>query len=152
MIENIVFSFLGTVAFSILFNVHKRFYICCGITGMAGWICYCLSINYASIAVSSFLGTLIVVLLSRSFAVWKKCPITVFLISGIFPLVPGAGVYYTAYYLVTNDLALASENGMRSIKIAFAIVLGIVFVLSIPKQWFFVNYWKNRDKFKAEQV
>lgn len=152
MIANFVCSFFGTLAFSILFNVPKRFYICCGLTGMAGWICYCLTINYSSAAVSSFLGTLIVVLLSRIFAVWKKCPITVFLVSGIFPLVPGAGVYYTAYYLVTNDLVLASQNGMHSIKVAFAIVLGIVFVVSIPKRWFLVSFWKNRKTFNKESV
>ena len=152
MIANFVCSFFGTVAFSILFNVPKRFYICCGLTGMAGWICYCLTINYSSAAVSSFLGTIIVVLLSRIFAVWKKCPITVFLVSGIFPLVPGAAVYYTAYYLVTNDLVLASQNGMHSIKVAFAIVLGIVFVVSIPKRWFIINFWKNRKAFDKERI
>ena len=49
MIANMLCSFWGTVAFSILFNVHKRFYFCCGLTGMAGvalllcartaWVC-----------------------------------------------------------------------------------------------------------------
>jgi len=93
-----------------------------------------------------FAGTIVVVLLSRIFAVWKKCPITVFLVSGIFPLVPGAGVYYTAYYFVTDSLRLASQKGIESLKMAFAIVLGIVFVVSIPKQWFQVSYWKNKRK------
>lgn len=146
MIPNLIFSFLGTLAFSILFNVHRRFYICCGLTGMAGWLCYCLVIQFGSATVASFLGTIVVVLLSRILAVWKKCPITVFLVSGIFPLVPGAGVYYTAYYFVTNNLVLASQKGIESIKIAFAIVLGIVFVVSIPKQWFQISYWKNRGR------
>ena len=26
-------SFVGTVAFAVLFNVPKRFYLCCGLTG-----------------------------------------------------------------------------------------------------------------------
>ena len=68
------------------------------------------------------------------------------LVSGIFPLVPGAGVYYTAYYFVTDSLRLASQKGIESLKMAFAIVLGIVFVVSIPKQWFQVSYWKNKRK------
>ena len=93
MIANILCSFWGTVAFSILFNVHKRFYFCCGLTGMAGWLCYCALAPLGSAPMACFAGTIVVVLLSRIFAVWKKCPITVFLVSGIFPLVPGAGVY-----------------------------------------------------------
>ena len=53
-------------------------------------------------ALASFFGTLAVVLISRILTVRMKCPITIFLISGIIPLVPGAGVYFTAYYLVTE--------------------------------------------------
>ena len=28
-------SFVGTVAFAVLFNVPRRFYLCCGLTGTA---------------------------------------------------------------------------------------------------------------------
>ncbi|MEF9840417.1 MAG: threonine/serine exporter family protein [Lachnospiraceae bacterium] len=146
MIANIFCSFLGTVAFSILFNVPKRFYACCGLTGMAGWLCYCGTINGTSATVSTLLGTMVVVLMSRILAVWMKCPITVFLVSGIFPLVPGASVYYTAYYFVTGDLAQASIKGVTSLKLAFAIVLGIIFMISIPKRWFIPSYWKGRKQ------
>lgn len=148
MIANMLCSFFGTMAFSMLFNVHKRFYISCGFTGMAGWLTYCLVREVGSVTIASFFGTIVVVLMSRILAVWKKCPITVFLVSGIFPLVPGAGVYYTAYYFVTNSLHLASQKGIESIKIAFAIVLGIVFVVSIPKDWFKVSYWKDKRKMR----
>lgn len=144
MIANIVCSFVGTVAFSILFNVPRRFYFYCGLTGMAGWMCYYIMKQYTSAAVAVFWGTMLVVFLSRIFAVWRKCPITIFLISGIFSLVPGAGVYYTTYYLVTNDFVLAAQKGMESLKTAFAIVLGIVFMVSVPKRWFMAEYWKRR--------
>ncbi|MEF9944956.1 MAG: threonine/serine exporter family protein [Lachnospiraceae bacterium] len=144
MIANLILPFLGTIAFSILFNVDRRFYFCCGLTGAMGWICYCFANQYATPAICSFLGTIVVVFLSRIFAVWKKCPITVFLISGIFPLVPGAAVYFTAYNLVTNHLTLAAEKGIGAMKIAFAIVIGIVFVISLPKKWFFISYWKQK--------
>ena len=145
MIANMLCSFWGTVAFSILFNVHKRFYFCCGLTGMAGWLCYCALAPLGSAPMACFAGTIVVVLLSRIFAVWKKCPITVFLISGIFPLVPGAGVYYTMYYLVSNELTLAAIKGLESLKIAFGIVLGIVFIVTIPKKWFFIQNWRKKD-------
>ena len=59
-----------------------------------------------------------------------------FLIAGIFPLVPGAGIYWTAYYVVTDQLAKASARGFLTLKIAVAIVLGILFVFEFPQKWF----------------
>ena len=61
---------------------------------------------------------------------------TVFLISGIFPLVPGAGIYWTAYYLVTGQMGQAVSSGFVAVKAAVAIVLGIVFVFEIPNSVF----------------
>lgn len=147
---NVVCPFFGTIAFSVLFNVPKRYYLSCGITGTLGWIMYYLSVDYTSAAVASFLGALVVVLISRILTVKMKCPITIFLISGIFPLVPGAGVYYTAYYLVTNQLGLAVERGIGAVKIAFGIVLGIVFIVSIPREFFQPAYWRKRRILKGQ--
>ena len=144
MITPIVSSFLGTLAFSILFNVDRKYYFLCGLTGMIGWVMYCVTVDQTSPAVASFIGTVMVVLIARMFSVWKKCPITLFLIPGIFPLVPGTGVYYTAYYFVVNDMAKASEMGILSVKIAFAIVLGIIFIVSMPRKWFSILYWKKK--------
>ena len=142
---NLLLASTGSLAFAILYNVPRKFYLCAAFTGMAGWFCYYLIVPFADTAVASFFGAVGVVLVSRIFAVWKKCPITVFLISGIFPLVPGAGVYYTMYYLVSNELTLAAIKGLESLKIAFGIVLGIVFIVTIPKKWFFIQNWRKKD-------
>ncbi|MFR4154266.1 MAG: threonine/serine exporter family protein [Coprococcus sp.] len=66
-----------------------------------------------------------------------------FLIAGIFPLVPGAGVYWTAYYIVTDQLRLAAETGYTAVKVAVAIVLGIVFIFELP-QGLFVRLAGNK--------
>lgn len=142
---NLLLASTGSLAFAILYNVPRKFYLCAAFTGMAGWFCYYLIVPFTDTAVASFFGAVGVVLVSRIFAVWKKCPITVFLISGIFPLVPGAGVYYTMYYLVSNELTQAAIKGLESLKIAFGIVLGIVFIVTIPKKWFFIQNWRKKD-------
>ncbi|MEZ3488029.1 MAG: threonine/serine exporter family protein [Lachnospiraceae bacterium] len=132
-IMHVICPFAGTVGYAVLFNIPRRFYLCCGITGTAGWLLYHAVVSMdASAATASFFGTMAVVLTSRVMSVRKKCPITIFLVAGILPLVPGAGIYYTVYYMVTNQLAEAVQRGMDSVKVAFAIVLGIVLVLSIP--------------------
>ena len=58
------------------------------------------------------------------------------MIPGIFPIVPGAGIYWTAHYIVTDQLALASRTGFEAVKAAAAIVLGIIFVFEIPQRFF----------------
>ena len=125
----IVESFLATLAYAVLFNVPKQYYTALGITGMTGWLLYLAMWQVTTLALASFVGTLSVVLISRILTVRKKCPITIFLVSGIIPLVPGAGIYYTAYYLVTGQMSLAAVKGLEAVKIAFAIVLGIIFVV-----------------------
>ena len=145
----IVESFLATLAYAILFNVPKQYYTACGITGMAGgWLLYLAMCQVTTVALASFVGTLAVVLISRILTVRKKCPITIFLVSGIIPLVPGAGIYYTAYYLVTGQMSLAAVKGLEAVKIAFAIVLGIIFVVSIPRDAFQIRYWRAKRKRK----
>lgn len=141
MMEFILINFfcagVGTMAYAVLFNVPKQYYFWSGMTGGLGWLVYCAVQGLgASSVVATFCGTVFVVLMSRVLAVYMKCPITIFLISGIFPMIPGSAVYYTVYYLVMDELTEAAMKGVLAFKLAFAIALGIVFVVSIPKQWF----------------
>ncbi|WWE29125.2 threonine/serine exporter family protein [Faecalibacterium taiwanense] len=71
-------------------------------------------------------------LLTRVFAIVIKMPVTVFLLSGIFPLVPGAGIYYCAYYFIQGNNALALSNGISTFKVAVALAIGITLVLCVP--------------------
>ncbi len=136
MILQMIAAMVGTVAFSLLFGVPRRYYPYCGLIGGAGWGVYCAAGTLWAPAESALAATVVVILLSRLAAVWKQCPVTVFLISGIFPLVPGAGVYWTVYYMVTDQLKLAVQTGYTAVKVAVAIVLGIVFVFELPQGMF----------------
>ena len=127
---------IGTVAFALMFGVPRRFYPYCGAIGSAGWLCYRLVGLWLSATEATFFATVLVILLSRIGAVREKCPVTVFLISGIIPLVPGAGIYWAAFYLVTGELENATSAGFAAFKAAAAIVLGIVCVFELPQEFF----------------
>ena len=129
---------IGTVAFSVLFGVPKKYYHHCGIIGGAGWFLYAVLSAYTGLSPTeiTFFATVLVMLMSRFAAVKERCPVTVFVISGIFPLVPGAGIYWTAYYLVTSQMELALSSGFAALKAAVAIVLGIVAVFELPHRVF----------------
>ena len=152
MVIGVICAFIGTIAFSHLFNVHKKHYFFCGLVGAVGYLCYCLLDLRVGTGFATFVATMVVVLFSRILTVIRRCPITIFLISGIFPLVPGASVYNTAYYFVMNNLEEATTWGINSLKVAFAIVLGIVFIVSIPREFFSLKYWKIRRLTKKSKL
>ena len=127
-------SFIAVLAFAILFHAPRREWSPFGLTGMVGWVVYWLAVQGGiSVVAASFCGTLALALLSRVLAVVRRCPVTVFLTGGIFPLVPGAGIYYTVYAFITGDNAAAVFKGVETLKIAGVIALGIVLVLALPK-------------------
>ena len=138
MIGELIAAAIGTMAFALLFGVPKKYYLYCGGIGAAGWLVYKIMLTAAnlSVAASVFIATVVIMLLSRYAAVSEKCPATVFLITGIFPLVPGAQIYWATYYLVTDQLNQAFDSGFLAIKIMISMVLGIVVVFEIPYKFF----------------
>ena len=134
--KEILSAVVGTVSFSVLFGVPREYYPYCGFIGGAGCLVYCLAELFLPGSGPCFVATAVVILLSRTAAVVKRCPVTIFLIAGIFPLVPGAGVYWTVYHIVMEELFLAVSTGYSAMKEAIAIVMGIVFVFELPQKLF----------------
>ena len=134
----ILASLIGTASFAVLFGVPRKFYLKCGVVGMAGWLAYLLSVRYLPLgpAGGTFIAATLVAVLSHFSARRFKCPSTVFLICGIFPLIPGAGVFWSSYFVVSTQMESAFASGFSAVKITLAIVLGIVLSANIfrPKR------------------
>ncbi len=135
MIIQTIVAFFATLSFCILFSVPKKQFLFCGFTGAVAWLCYLLLISFhLSPVLATFVAAIILTAFSRIFAIRRRVPVTVFLIAGIFPLVPGAGIYYTTYYMIMNQLSQAANKGIETIKLAVAIALGIMSVFAIPQK------------------
>ena len=123
----------GTLSFAILFACPRRTLPYCALVGAAGWFVYELAVLYgADAAAASLIAVIPLTLVSRLFAILLKTPVTVFLLTGIFPLVPGAGIYYTAYYFIQGENALSLANGISTFKVAVSLAVGIALVLGLP--------------------
>lgn len=130
-------SMVATMAFAVVFSAPKKDLIFCGISGGLGWIFYLLISSLGGgPTLGNVIGSLILTIFSRALAVACKKPVTLYLITGIFPLVPGAGIYYTSYYLIMNDMTSFSSYGLSTIKTAGAIVMGILLGMALPQQLF----------------
>lgn len=122
-----IYSFLSTAGFAIFFNIPRDSVIKSSFCGALGWAVYIISVEFLS---SSIAGTLLaaitVGLVGEFLAKRFRRPATIFTIPGIIPLVPGAGMYYTALAVIDKNFASAAELGTEAIFIAVAIAIGII--------------------------
>lgn len=136
----LIAAFVGTLGFSALFGAPRRYYIACGFVGMIGWMSYIFT---DSILVAS----LIIAVMSHVFAVIQRCPVTIFIICGIIPLVPGGGLFWTLYYMLTSRLRLAFEAGTGALRATIAIAGGIIIGAAI-----FDRLLKKKKQHKADCI
>ena len=143
-----VVAVIATISFGITFQMPRRHYLACGLTGAVGWMVYIFGVELFALspAIATLVATLPLTGCARFFAIRHKAPVTIFLLPGIFPLVPGAGIYRAAYYTVTDQLYLAVQTGFDAVKMAVAIVLGIVFVFEIPQTVFQIGNQRLHQK------
>ena len=113
MAVRIICALLATVFIAVLFQVRKENIFAAAIGGGLG----CL-VNECGLALglgtffSIFLASLALASYSEIMARVRKTTVTTFLISGLFPLVPGAGMYYTMLAIVHNDLSEALSHDL----------------------------------------
>ena len=124
-------AFAATMAFAVIFNVSRSELIFCGIAGLVAEGVYLFTLRISDeTALAIFVASIAVTVLSRILANVRRMPVTVYLISGIISLVPGAGMYNTVYMK-------AMYTGVDTIKVAVAIAVGIVLVFALPNKMFF---------------
>ena len=128
---------VGTIGFSVLFQVNPRHHFFCGLVGGIGWLVYrSIVMGGGSEVLATFVATVVLAACCRWFSTLRRTPTIVFLICGVFTLVPGAAIYYMAYYLFLDDGAQVAYYGAATLKLAGAIALGIVVTYSLPA-WIF---------------
>ena len=133
MFVQLLAAYVGTVAFAVLFGVPRKYYLDSGLCGMLGWLLYLILMNYTGLSVANvvFFATVLVTFTAMVLAIVRKCPITVYLICGIFPLVPGAGIFWTTYNVVSEQLGAALDTGVTALKVTVAIAFGIILVAEL---------------------
>ena len=94
-------AFLAIFGFSLLVDMPRKYLVYAGITGGAGWLAYLVSMQVGTSQVAAaFFSSLAAALLSQVFARVLKAPVTIFLVAGILPTVPGASIYRSVYFLI----------------------------------------------------
>ena len=129
-----VYAFFACAAFSIFFNLPVRWMPLTCLGGALGWLVY-LVLGFNSDVTGYFCATVVIAIYSEVMARMCRVPVTLFLTTGILPLVPGAGMYYTMKYCASGEAELFMETGIHTLALAGAIALGIVLVTSLVRMW-----------------
>ena len=122
-----LFALIGCLGFSILFNIHGPGGLLCTLGGGLSWLVYCIAaeLGYSDI-VCYFWSALFASVYSETMARVRKYPAISYLVVSIFPLIPGAGVYYTMNYAVLGDMERFANQGMHTAAIAGIMAVGIL--------------------------
>jgi len=126
MILQIASACSAVFMFTMILEIPKQY---TPYTAAAGGICWWVYLlvqnNGGSSIMAAFLSTMAVALISHILARIKKAPVTVFLVSGTLPAVPGTAIYRSVYYMIQNDSERCTYYLMETLLIAAGIAMAI---------------------------
>ena len=122
-----LFSLIGCIGFSILFNIHGPGTAISTLGGVLSWFVYCIAARLGCGDIACyFWSALFSSVYSEIMARIRKYPAISYLVVTIFPLIPGAGVYYTMNYAVLGQMDAFAREGMHTAAIAGIMAVGIL--------------------------
>ena len=127
-------SLMGCVGFSILFNIHGPGGTLCALGGVLTWLVYDLAMRFlGEEMIAFFLGSFFASVYAEVMARIRKYPAISYLVVSLFPLIPGAGIYYTMNYAVHGNMERFAAQGMHTAAIAGVIAVGVLLVTTIVR-------------------
>lgn len=127
-------TFIACAGFAVLFNIHGFGIAICAFGGMITWIVYCVA-NYLGLDmyVTYFVATITAAIYAELMARIRKYPAISYLVVGIFPLIPGAGIYYATNSLLRGNREAFVQKALDTIGIAGIIAVGILMVSTLVR-------------------
>lgn len=140
-------SFLGCIGFVILFNIHGPGGLICALGGAATWLVYLIAFEISGSDLTAyFWSALFASFYSEVMARIRKYPAISYLVVSIFPLIPGAGVYYTMNYAVRGLNEQFALQGLHTVAIAGTIAVGILLASTTVRMYLTWRSQKNTKK------
>lgn len=133
LLRAVVGSFLPCLAFCFILNVRGRILAAAPLGAVLCWLSYLAFTAFWSDFTCYFAATVVVSVYAELMARLCKTPVTVFLMVGLLPLVPGGGIYYTMEYALEGNTAAFLSQGLATFGIAGCLALGVLTVSSVVR-------------------
>ena len=128
--------FIGCIGFSIYFNIHGFGILLCAFGGVLTFTAYLVALELGvGLIYANLLGGIVASVYAELMARLRHFPAISYLVVSLFPLLPGAGIYYTMAYAVRNEMTLFGAKGYQTAAIAAALALGILLVSTVFRIW-----------------
>ena len=141
-----VYAFASSVGYCIVSNSPKRTIAPAAFCGAIGWGVYLAFAFTGNDIYQYFIAAVALSIASEIFARVQKCPVTLYLIPALLPLVPGGGIYYSMEHCINGNTDAFLQTGLHTLAIAGTLALGILLVSSI------VRLWKSIHSAKGESA
>ncbi len=146
LITQIVSSFLGSLGFSLLFNMKGKSLVWASLGGTFAW---CVYLVFDALTGNLFLcgvvSAIVATIYSEVFARILKTPKTAFIFPSIVPMVPGGSLYYTMSNFIMGNSDEALMHAKNTLSMAVALAFGIVVVIIGVKA---INHIKKKRYIK----
>ena len=127
-------AFIGALGIAMLSNIHGRKLVYAGVGGLLSWVLSQLLTRLITTeAILIFSVSIAATLYAEIMARVEKSPATVFLVSAIFPILPGGKLYYTMIYAINSNIEQFAESAISAGYTSIAIAMGIMAVSSTFK-------------------
>ncbi len=137
----ILTGFIGSLGFGILFNIRGKRLVAAAVGGLISWALFLLLGGILpDEAARYFIVSAALSLYSEIMARFLKTPTTTFLMTGLIPLIPGGGLYYTMTNAFSGELEGFFSRGLSTLSLAVALALGVIVVTVIFN---LINNYKN---------
>lgn len=127
----VIASFFATLGFALFYNIRGKNIFVGSVCGAVAWAVYLICQNYSpSMVLPYMVAGIAISVYSEVGAYIFKTPVTVYLILGIIPLVPGLTIFRTMQSCLNGDISAFAEGLLTTVKIGGSIVLGIILMSS----------------------
>ncbi len=136
ILQGLLPCIIGCFGFCIVFNIHGIGSFLCALGGMLTWVLYKLSLMLGSGDLAAFFwATLFAATFAEVMARIRRCPAIAYLVIAIFPLIPGAGVYFTMNYAVQGNMDMFIAKGMHTAAEAGIMAVAILLAVTTVRLW-----------------
>lgn len=119
-------AFMAVLSFGLVLDLPRKYLGWSGITGGVCWLVYILvKAGSGSLVFGAFMSGLAVALMAHVLARMLRAPVTIILIPGILPLVPGTSIYNWVYHIIRSSREQSMYYLIETIQIAGAIAMAV---------------------------
>lgn len=118
---------VGSLGFALIAHIRIRHLAVATLGGLLSWALFLPGyLLTGSVFLPNLVATMAVYTWSEIMARLKKAPVTVFLVPGILPLLPGSFLYYTMQALMAGQMELFQHFAVTTVSVTLGISCGIV--------------------------